>query len=214
MRSLGVDVSVRRGLDVVVLDESRRLLAVRSRQRVEDMPALLQEFSPAIVAIDSPPAWGLSGRSRRAERELRRLGLSSYATPSDPAWRERPFYAWMKVGFTVFERAAKSGFGLFRRGRIDRTSIEVFPYATAVTLTGALRPRLMTKGRWRRDVLMREGLAVDELRTLDAVDAALAALTGLIARQGRFTAVGDPREGVIVLPVEALPGRRYQPRDR
>ncbi len=209
MRSLGVDVSVRRGLDVVALDAQRTLLAVRRRQRVEDLPALLEDFAPDIIAIDSPPAWGRAGRSRRAERELRRLGLSSYATPSHPVWRERPFYAWMKVGFGAFREVAARGFGRFRQGDVRRTAIEVFPYATAVALTGMLRPRGTSKNSWRRDVLRREGLDVDRLPTLDAIDAALAALTGLLALQGRFTAVGDPREGVIVLPIETLPGRPY-----
>jgi predicted nuclease with RNAse H fold len=210
MRSLGVDVSVRRGLDVAVLDASLKLVAIRPRQRVDDLPAVLREFAPDIVAIDSPPAWGLAGQSRRAERELRRLGLSSYATPSDPVWRERPFYAWMKVGFSVFQRSAACGFALFRRGDVHGTAIEVFPYATAVALTGALRPASQSKGTWRRDVLRREGVAIDGLSTIDAIDAVLAALTGLLALQGRFTTVGDPREGVIVLPVDALPARPYR----
>jgi predicted nuclease with RNAse H fold len=209
MRSLGVDVSIRRGLDVTLLDASRNLVAVRSRLRVDDLPALLRELEPDVVAIDSPPAWGLAGQSRRAERELRRLGLSSYATPSDPVWRERPFYAWMKAGFSVFQRSAECGFALFRRGDVHRTAIEVFPYATAVALTGTLRPVSQSKGPWRRDVLRREGVAVHGLSTIDAIDAVLAALTGLLALQGRFTAVGDPRQGVIVLPVDALPGRPY-----
>ncbi len=209
MRSLGVDASVRRGLDVVILDAERNLLAVRPRLRVDDLPALLEEFAPGVVAIDSPPAWGRRGRSRCAERELRRLGLSSYATPSHPAWRERPFYAWMKVGFRVFRKVAAMGFGRFRQGDVRRTAIEVFPYATAVALTGMRRPRRTSTASWRCEVVRREGLDVGRLPTLDAIDAALAALTGLLALQGRFAAVGDPREGVIVLPVATLPGRPY-----
>lgn len=214
MRSLGVDVSVRRGLDVAVLDAERSLLAVRPRLSVDDLPALLEEFEPGVVAIDSPPGWGREGRSRRAERELRRLGLSSYATPSDAGWRERPFYAWMKVGFRVFRKVAASGFVRFRQGDVRRTAIEVFPYATAVALSGRLRPPGTSKASWRRQVLRGEGLDVGRLPTLDAIDAALAALTGLLALQGRFTAVGDPREGVIVLPVETLPGRAYPAGER
>jgi len=214
LRSLGVDVSIRRGLDVAVLDADRTLMSVRRRQDVDDLPALLEEFEPDVVAIDSPPAWGRAGRSRSAERELRRLGLSSYATPSHPVRRERPFYAWMKVGFGVFRKVAARGFGRFRQGDVRRTAIEVFPYATAVALTGMLRPRGTSKKSWRRDVLRREGLDVDQLPSLDAIDAALAALTGLLALHGRFTAVGDPREGVIVLPLETLPGRPYQACDR
>ncbi|BCZ24053.1 hypothetical protein MTY59_39080 [Mycobacterium senriense] len=43
------------------------------------------------------------------------------------------------------------------------------------------------------------------LPSIDAVDAALAALTGLRALEGQFTAIGDPAEGVIVVPVAPLP---------
>lgn len=209
MRSLGVDVSVVRGLDLVLLDATRRPIEVHRRVRVEDLGALLGRLRPQIVAIDSPPAWGLAGASRRAERELRRLGLSSYATPSDPLRRERRFYEWMKVGFRVFARAAASGFHLFRQGRIRRTAIEVYPYATAVTLAGGLRPRSIPKTPWRTEVLRRQGVPVEKLRSIDEVDAALAALTGLHALQGRYTTVGNPGEGVIVLPIESLPARPY-----
>src|SRR5437867_9714649 len=101
LRSLGVDVSVRRGLDLVLLNASRRLLDVCPGVKVEDLPALLSDCKPDVVAIDSPPAWGSAGNSRLAERALRRAGISSYATPSDPAKQVRPFYRWMKVGCCV-----------------------------------------------------------------------------------------------------------------
>ena len=40
---------------------------------------------------------------------------------------------------------------------------------------------------------------------MDALDAALAALTGILALEGSFSTVGDPDEGVILLPVSTLP---------
>jgi hypothetical protein len=51
------------------------------------------------------------------------------------------------------------------------------------------------------------------LATIDLVDASLAALTGLLALRGEFTALGDPDEGTIVVPVRELPNRPY-PRAR
>ena len=45
--------------------------------------------------------------------------------------------------------------------------------------------------------------------TRTALEAALAALTGLFALEGRFCAPGDPAEGVIVLPIPSLPNRPY-----
>src|ERR1700730_6977355 len=50
----------------------------------------------------------------------------------------------------------------------------------------------------------RAGIDTRELRTGDEVDAALAAFTGVLALRGEFRAVGDPAEGVIVIPAAAL----------
>lgn len=103
---MGVDVSVRRGLDVVVLDERRRLVEVPlARQTPDDLEGLLFRLRPDAVAIDSPPAWGVRGTSRRAERELIALGLPCFRTPSDPALREHPFYGWMFAGHAAFATA-------------------------------------------------------------------------------------------------------------
>ena len=51
---------------------------------------------------------------------------------------------------------------------------------------------------------------VDEavLPTIDRVDAALGALTGMLALEGLWGTVGDPDEGVILLPAAGLPAPR------
>ncbi len=81
---MGVDVSVTHGLDLVVLDESGRLVLSRARQTLPGLETALREVRPDIVAIDSPPGWTTVGRSRPLERQLARLGISMYATPQDP----------------------------------------------------------------------------------------------------------------------------------
>ncbi len=87
---MGIDVSVARGLDLVVLDESGRLVQSRARQTLPELESALREMQPDIVAIDSPPGWASAGRSRPLERELARLGISMYATPQDPG--DHAFY--------------------------------------------------------------------------------------------------------------------------
>src|SRR5437764_1503442 len=62
----------------------------------------------------------------------------------------------------------------------------------------------------RRAVLRNWGVAERELPSLDRVDAALAALTGVIALRDKHSTVGDPDEGVILLPVPALPDHRLR----
>lgn len=197
---------MRRGLDLVLLDEGRRLVgSPLPRQSPEDLKAVLLETRPALVAIDSPPTWGRSGSSRVGEKELRRLGIHLYATPSDPARFEHPFYAWMKAGHRAFAAAGEVGYPLYRSGSIDDHAIEVFPHASAVALKRFCPPRGVSrnatlKREWRRAVLEKEGIDTSALRSLDEIDAALAALTGLHALEGDMCALGDPVEGVVILP--------------
>jgi predicted nuclease with RNAse H fold len=89
------------------------------------------------------------------------------------------------------------------------SAMEVFPYACAVVLHGRLRPRDICKEPWRREALRRAGLDDSGLRGIDQVDAALAAVAGQRALEGAFVALGDPSEGVIVLPCREaeLPSR-------
>jgi hypothetical protein len=84
MRAMGIDVSVTHGLDVVVLDESGRLVQSCAKQTLPELARALEEVRPDIIAIDSPPGWAGAGRSRPLERELARLGISMYATQLDP----------------------------------------------------------------------------------------------------------------------------------
>jgi len=208
--AVGVDVSVRRGLDVVVLEGDRRLAGPPlRRQTPEDLEALLTRVRPGAVAIDSPPAWGLRGTSRRAERELIALGLPCFRTPSDPALRDHPFYGWMFAGHAAFAAAARAGYPCFRGAPGEdgrRQALEVFPHGAAVALAGHRPPpgtarRPAAKRRWRTAVLAAAGVDVTALRTLDAVDAALAALVAVIvAEGGDWFAVGRPDEGCVVLP--------------
>lgn len=209
MRSLGVDVGVRRGLDLVLLDDTRCPIETHRRVTPAQLGAIVADLEPDVVAIDSPPGWAISGRSRRTERELRWFGIQCFNTPSDAKKAEHPFYEWMTVGFQAF-RAIEDRFPRYRSGRVKGTAIEVFPHATAVVLAGCLPPPSVSKRDWRRSVLRACEVDVGGLRSMDQVDAALAALTGLLALEGRFSAPGDPREGQIVVPARSLPGKPYR----
>jgi predicted nuclease with RNAse H fold len=210
VHALGIDVGVRRGLDVVALDDAREVQDTHRRLSPADVAALVRDDRPDVVAIDAPPAWAISGRSRLTERELRLFGIRCFNTPSDARMADHPFYEWMTVGFEVYE-AIEKGFPRFRgAGSVRGSSIEVFPHASAVVLAGSLPPPGVSKHRFRRDVLLAAGVEARGLRSKDQLDAALAALTGLLALERRFSAPGDPREGQIVLPSASLPARPYR----
>jgi predicted nuclease with RNAse H fold len=175
--------------------------------RIREVGRLIAELKPDIVAIDSPPDWAGSDRgSRDTERQLRGLNLKAFNTPSRERGEGRPFYEWMEVGFEVFRVAARHGFPRYRAGDPARTAIEVYPHASAAVLAGCLRPNGISKKAWRTGILRTQHVRVDGLRTGDQVDAALAALTGLMALDGHHFAPSlDPTEGAIVLPSWTAP---------
>lgn len=210
MRALGIDVGVGKGLDVVVLDERLVPHHVASRVPAARLGAVIDEAAPDVIAIDAPPAWAPTGRSRMTERLLAELNIHAFNTPSAAHGTGNRFYGWMEAGFEVFRVAEARGFPRYRAGEPRGTAMEVFPHASATVLTGALAPPRTSKRHWRTGVLRAAGVRTDELTTGDRVDAALCALTGLLALQGKRFSPGDPREGVIVLPVASLPARPYR----
>ncbi len=212
MLAVGVDVSKARGLDLVFLDSGRRLLELpRRREDPETLSRMLETLRPGVVAIDSPSSWAVEGNSRLAERELMRRGIHIFFTPSlHDQWF--PFYDWMRVGHKVFAAANAAGYQLYRNGlSVKGCTIEVFPHATAVALKRSLPPSGSRKRPWRVAILEANGVQTVNLHSQDEIDAALAALTGLLALKGEFAAVGDPVEGVIVVPGRSLPERFPRP---
>lgn len=210
---VGVDVSVRRGLDVVVLDGGSGVAAAQSRLEPDGLHALLKEWQPAAVAIDSPPGRGCvpGATSRRCQRELRDLGIHIFLTPSDCDRYAGPFYDWIRVGGRAYEAAREAGYSLQDSPTIVRNrSLEVFPHASDVFLRGGLPPpgttrRARKKRAWRLSTLRAAGIDTDRLclnragePTLDSIDAALAAVTAQRAVRGDFITVGEAGEWIVV----------------
>jgi hypothetical protein len=223
---LGVDVSLGRGHDVVLMFDS--VVKERwSRIGPSAVRDLLASLRPAAVGIDAPPRPGLgllrdpaeaarltvpprpgTHLARRvAEYELSRRGIGSHQTHYD----ETRLFSWMTAGFEVYAAAEDAGYPLFL-GRPEEgaggsipTAVEVFPYATYVALAGCLSPGRRHRLAWRRAVLAEAGVqGLPEDAPIDVVDAAAAALTVERFISGGGSFVGDPREGVIVLPVREL----------
>jgi predicted nuclease with RNAse H fold len=198
--AVGVDVAARRGCDVVALDDDLVARAVGRVHTAQELAVLLDELRPDVVAIDSPPAWAPPGRRRDCERQLTARGICLFTTPDEERGTSNGFYAWMRVGFEMFEGA--NGVPTF----------ETFPHATAVAIrghlpaTGLLR-RKSAKKEWRLDALREVGVDVTNLRTLDEVDAALCAYTGHTWTRRTSIGLGDPAQGQILLPVTRVPDR-------
>lgn len=201
--AVGLDVALpRKGLDLVALDSRRQIAMSAGHLSVaEAIRLLLEELNPHVVCIDSPAQWSTSGRRREAERVLSALGINSMPTPPESAATKH--HDWMRVGFSIYDRLALR-YPRYRGGRVEETAAEYFPHASAVLLAGhvgALKARLP----FRRAVLANHGVSLTQLSTIDRVDAALGALTGLIALENGHAWIGDADEGALLLPVALLP---------
>lgn len=165
-------------------------------------------------------------RHRVCDALLFRRRLPLYPVPSASqglsAWER-----WMSVGFELF--AALAPLGLFRpepagavQGRIVGGALcfgrlcETYPDAVFCAMIGHRPPPKRTPwGLQQRIAALKLRGVVDAdgglwHRTLDELDACAAAYAAYVLADGGGTWVGDPREGVIVLPVDELLAR-YDP---
>ena len=137
--------------------------------------------------------------------------------------------AWLTQGFALYgalealelfrpdathghHLAAPAGDGALRLGRV----CESYPDAAFSVLLGHLPPPKRTPwGLQQRIAALKLRTVVDDdgglwHRTVEELDACAAAYTAYALAAGRGCWVGDPREGVIVLPVPDL-AERYEP---
>ena len=208
--ALGIDVGgERKGFHVVALDASRKVVGEPYRlATAAAIGPLIVKLRPTVVAIDAPCQWS-QDKSREAERALARTGVRSFCTPSRArAQQNLTFYGWMFQGEAAFAAATPThphfGGGNSVRGH----TIEVFPNATTIALTGRPNPKGISKNRWRRQLLGGQGIDPTQFTNIDHVDAALCALTGLLALDAGFQAYGDPTGGYLVAPRAAREGPR------
>jgi predicted nuclease with RNAse H fold len=236
-QALGVDLSARRGLDLALLDEGRlNMLA-----HVSDVAATLawldaQPRPPRVIGIDAPqgprralltnparraaldppPPEGRYLRYRICDYHLARRGIGLYLSPT----ASEPAPDWMTVGFTLFDALRTRGLSAPLHARDHAASLlEVYPFAAFVTLLGHVPPRKSTPAGLaaRQDALAAAGIVgMQGNLGHDALDAIAAALTASIFSEGGGCALGDPEEGLMVLPVteDALRARYAPPAGR
>jgi len=149
----------------------------------EEIVDFIVERPPSIVAIDAPltlPRGDRAGSMRECDRALRRMGLRPLPLTL------RSMRLLTMRGIRLRERLEDLGFKV----------IEVFP-------TGAQKILGISTKRVER---LREDLRRLGLKNLpmdvdgDILDAATCALIGILHLKGLCVEVGDPEEGVIVMP--------------
>ncbi|WP_422935801.1 DUF429 domain-containing protein [Sinomonas sp. P47F7] len=201
--AIGIDVGLLdgKGLDLVALDASRQILSrVRHIRSLDQLRFMVEALSPEVVCVDSPSQWAEPGARRPAELDLGRRGIHLYATPFED--RAGPFHRWMHDGISVYIALAPL-YPRYTGGGVRGTTAEYFPHASAVALAGRIGD-FADKVQSRRQVLAEHGVDESELIGPDQVDAALGALTGLIALEGQHSWVGEGNDAML-LPVRELP---------
>jgi predicted nuclease with RNAse H fold len=179
---------------------------------------LLAEGEPARAVLGLPD--GRYERMRICDALLFRRGLPLYPVPAEgqppTAWER-----WIEVGFEQFQALAwlelfrppqngayqgDVGAGALGHGRL----CETYPDAIFCALLGHRpSPKRTPWGLQQRIAALKLKGIVDEdgglwHRTLDELDACAAAYAAYGLAAGLGTWVGDPQEGVIVLPTAGL----------
>jgi predicted nuclease with RNAse H fold len=230
-RYVGIDVALRR-FDVAVLDRDRRIHALpEAFGEIDSLVAWLCEHAPeSHIAIDAPqrtreglladdeqrqalstpPPPGRYRTSRVCDYELMRRGLPLYPVPAE--YGACP--EWMRVGFRLFSALLRAGpWTLFDGTRQRCCLLEVYPFSVFAVALGAIPPRKSTPaGREARvhalATRLATGAAIEAATHHHALDALAAAYTAWAFDHGVATWVGDPREGLMVVPGQLLPSYR------
>jgi len=163
---------------------------------------------------------------RLAELELRERGITVSGTPATVA----ACPAWVQAGFSLHRKLEKNGFKKYPTENAPHQILETQPHAAFCVMSGSVpqsKPSL--EGKIQRQLLLHEaGLRIKDpmdffeeitrhkmlkgiwhfnmLYQPEQLDAMAAAYTAWLSinQPENISTVGDPREGVIVLPEKNL----------
>jgi predicted nuclease with RNAse H fold len=213
MRVVGLDLttSPEKATAYAVLTKQTDIVAEGFVTDDEEIIALAEEQRPALVAIDAPLSLSLglccleescpcrpvsSRKGRQCERELSALGIGCYYTTKRSIIKRMVYRA---IGLK--EKLEGQGFA----------AIEVYPYASRVCLFGKLPRKTTVAGRRALQEKLCRLIPVipslqESLLSHDALDALLAAYTGVLYLKGQTRALGDPVEGLLHIPTGEATG--------
>jgi predicted nuclease with RNAse H fold len=207
MRVIGLDLtsSPEKATAYAVLTKEMDIVAEGFVTGDEEIIALAEEQRPTLLAVDAPlslplglccleescPCRPVSPRKgRQCERELSALGIGCYYTTKRSIIKRMVYRA-----ITLRERLEGQGFAI----------IEVYPYASKVRLFGRLPRKTTVAGRRALQESLRHLIPAvlspqESLVSHDALDALLAAYTGVLYLKSQTRALGNPAEGLLHIP--------------
>lgn len=197
----GVDVGgARKGFHLVVLRDNEIVCSTRSRYP-EDVVRQCDELGAVAVGVDAPCKWGEPGFGRLAEKQLAKARVFSFSTPSRERASENKFYGWMFNGERMYQ-ALLARYPLFEGSRppFGRVSFETFPHAVTCAFLGTDVASARQKRVQRGELVRQHGIATEVLKSIDAVDAALCALTAGYLLNSKVRRYGDPAGGYLLVP--------------
>lgn len=201
----GIDVGGdRKGFHIAILCGNTLLLSDKSRDP-QYLAKLCTDYKAVAVGIDSPCHWGQPGEGRVAERGLAAERIFCFSTPT----RERAanaasgFYGWMFNGERLYQALATTH-PLLNEAQYSNAEstvcFETFPHAVTCALLGTEVASAKHKRQQRRQLLENSAIDTRALKSIDAVDAALCALTAKHLLLGNTKAYGDALGGFIFVP--------------
>jgi predicted nuclease with RNAse H fold len=191
------------------LDSELQLVYLGFLTENRDIVALLNFYSPQVIAIDAPLSLPLGlccleescpcqpqfpRKNRQCDQELRQQGIPCYPT-SKKTFIKGLIYRGIELKTSIGREVKQAG-----------QVIEVYPFASKVRLFGKIIPRKTTKQgmSFLKDKLeeILPGLKPYlDMFDHDLCDAAMAAYTALLYHQNRAEALGTSREGIIFIPI-------------
>jgi len=191
------------------LDGKSQLVYLGFLTKNRDIVALLNLYSPQVIAIDAPLSLPLGlccleqsctckpkfpRKNRQCDQELRQQGIPCYPTSKKTFIKD--------LIYRGIELKARIG---CRTNQICQV-IEVYPFASKARLFGETVPRKTTKQgmsfiRDKLEDILPDLKLYSDMLNHDICDAAVAAYTALLYHRNKVDVLGSSEEGVIVIPI-------------
>jgi len=199
----GIDIGgVRKGHHLAVL-RGQAIICHINHSDPEYLARQCHELDVSVIGIDSPCGWGLPNFGRAAEKALAKERISCFSTPvrERAASHATGFYNWMLNGERLYQALSAThpllSKSVYTSGRV---CFETFPHAIACAMLGTDIASAKLKRHQRRQLLEKSGIDTQCLKSIDAIDAALCALTAQYLVDGKAKAYGDAECGHIFVP--------------
>lgn len=199
----GIDVGgMKKGYHLVVL-RGETIVHVEHCRDPVTLVERCQELDVQAVGVDAPCRWAEQQSGRLAERQMASSGVFSFFTPTREraSANEKGFYGWMFNGERLY-KALADRYPLvldpgFQGGSL---SFETFPHAVTCAFLGNDVASAKLKRNQRRQIIENHSINTALLKSIDAIDAALCALTAVYFLAGQTVAFGEAQTGYLFIP--------------